>query len=307
MDNNSTVAIFGSGGLAGGAITKQFIKRRHKLLLPRSTELDLREQADVRNWFKSNKVDYVILAAALVGGIMANKTRKAEFLYDNLMMQCNVIDSAYYSGVKKLLFLGTSCIYPAGRTHPLKEEELLTGPLEPTNDAYAIAKIAGIKQCDYYREQYGFDAISIMPPNLYGPRDNFHEGSGHVLASLMNRFHLAKVAGAVRVECWGDGTPKREFLFSEDLADATMFFMNNYSDSGHINVGTGKDITIKELAETIARVVDFKGDILWDTSKPNGNSRKLLDSTKANELGWVPNTSFEYGLQQTYEWYLRHV
>ena len=307
MFNNSTVAIFGSGGLAGGAIKRKITGTGASLLLPRSSQLDLREQADVREWFKINKVDYVFLAAALVGGIMENKTRKAEFLHDNLMMQCNVIDSAYYSGVKKLLFLGTSCIYPAGRQHPLKENELLTGALEPTNDAYAIAKIAGIKQCDFYREQYGFDAISLMPPNLYGPGDNFNEGSGHVLASLMNRFHLAKMAGERNVTCWGDGTPMREFLFTDDLADACLYFMKNYSSSGHINVGTSTDITIKHLAETIAEVVGFTGNILWDTTKPNGNPRKLLDSSRALELGWKPETSFESGLEQTYRWYLQNV
>ena len=200
MNTESTIAVFGSGGLAGGAIKDALIARGHRgLLLPRSRDLDLREQRDVRAWFGANKVDYVFLAAALVGGIMANKTRKAEFLHDNLMMQCNVIDSAYYSGVKKLLFLGTSCIYPAGRQHPLQENELLTGPLEPTNDAYAIAKIAGIKQCDFYREQYGFDAISLMPPNLYGPGDHFKDENGHVLAALLNRFHMAKEAGAAEL------------------------------------------------------------------------------------------------------------
>ncbi len=307
MFNNSTVAIFGSGGLAGGAIKRKIAGTGASLLLPRSSQLDLREQADVREWFKINKVDYVFLAAALVGGIMENKTRKAEFLHDNLMMQCNVIDSAYYSGVKKLLFLGTSCIYPAGRQHPLQENELLTGPLEPTNDAYAIAKIAGIKQCDFYREQYGFDAISLMPPNLYGPGDNFNEGSGHVLASLMHRFHTAKMNGDRNVTCWGDGTPMREFLFTDDLADACLYFMKNYSSSGHINVGTSTDITIKHLAETIANVVGFTGDILWDTTKPNGNPRKLLDSSRAIELGWEPETSFEIGLEQTYRWYLQNV
>ena len=308
MNTESTIAIFGSGGLAGGAIKDALIARGHRgLLLPRSRDLDLREQRDVRAWFGANKVDYVFLAAALVGGIMANKTRKAEFLHDNLMMQCNVIDSAYYSGVKKLLFLGTSCIYPAGRQHPLQEDELLTGPLEPTNDAYAIAKIAGIKQCDFYREQYGFDAISLMPPNLYGPGDHFKDENGHVLAALLNRFHMAKEAGAVRVECWGDGTAMREFLFSEDLADACLYFMDNYSESGHVNTGTDTDITIKELAETVARVVGFEGEIAWDTSKPNGNPRKLLDSTRARALGWEPKTSFESGLQKTYEWYLKNV
>lgn len=308
MEKNSRIAIFGAGGLAGGAIASRLSSTgHHNLLCPRSKDLDLREQSEVREWFKKNRVDYVFLAAALVGGIMANKERKAEFLHDNLMMQCNVIDSAYYSGVKKLLFLGTSCIYPAGRQHPLEENELLTGPLEPTNDAYAIAKIAGIKQCDFYREQYGFDAISIMPPNLYGPGDHFNGESGHVLAALMNRFHLAKMGRHESVTCWGDGTAMREFLFVDDLADASVFFMENYSESGHINTGTGRDITIKELAEAIANVVRYEGNILWDTTKPNGNPRKLLDSSRANALGWEPKTSFEYGLQQTYRWYIKNV
>ena len=305
METNSRIAVFGSGGLAGGAIRSKLLRNGYRnLYCPRSSTLDLREQSEVREWFRLYQPHYVFMSAALVGGIMANKTRKAEFLYDNLMMQTNVIDTAYYSGVKKLLFLGTSCIYPAGRQHPLKEDELLTGALEPTNDAYAIAKIAGIKQCDFYREQYGFDAISIMPPNLYGPGDNFDEGSGHVLASLMNRFHKAKLAGDKTVTCWGDGTPMREFLYSEDLADACLFFMDNYSDYGHVNTGTGEDITIKHLAESIAKVVGFEGEILWDTDKPNGNPRKLLDSSKANALGWSPLTTFEEGLEKTYEWYL---
>ena len=308
MNKDSRIAVFGSGGLAGGAITSKLLTNGYqKLFLPRSRHLDLREQTQVRDWFKKYEPEYVILSAALVGGIMANKTRKAEFLHDNLMMQCNTIDTAYYSGVKKLLFLGTSCIYPAGRQHPLREDELLTGPLEPTNDAYAIAKIAGIKQCDFYREQYGFDAISLMPPNLYGPGDNFDEGGGHVLASLMNRFHHAKINGDKTVTCWGDGSPMREFLYADDLADACMFFMHNYSEAGHINTGTGEDITIKQLAEGIAKTVGFEGDILWDTDKPNGNPRKLLDSTRANALGWSPKTSFEYGLEQTYRWYLKNV
>ena len=308
IKQDSRIAVFGAGGLAGGAIVRQLRSQGYtKILCPRSREVDLREQTQVRDWFRVNKVDYVFLAAALVGGIMANKTRKAEFLHDNLMMQCNVIDTAYYSGVKKLLFLGTSCIYPAGRQHPLKENELLTGALEPTNDAYAIAKIAGIKQCDFYREQYGFDAISIMPPNLYGPGDHFKGENGHVLAALMNRFHEAKENGAESVTCWGDGSAMREFLYVDDLADACLYFMNNYSDFGHVNTGTGEDITIKHLAESIAKVVGFEGKILWDTDKPNGNPRKLLDSTKANELGWKTKTSFEDGLQKTYSWYLTNV
>jgi len=308
MEKNSTIAIFGAGGLAGSAILRRLKAEGYtKFLCPRSRDLDIREQADVRAWFKNNKVDYVFLAAALVGGIMANKTRKAEFLHDNLMMQGNVIDTAYYSGVKKLLFLGTSCIYPAGRHHPLKEDELLTGALEPTNDAYAIAKIAGIKQCDFYREQYGFDAISIMPPNLYGPGDHFKGENGHVLAALMNRFHEAKQTGAESVTCWGDGSAMREFLYVDDLADAALFFMENYSDFGHVNTGTGIDITIKHLANAISDVVGYKGEIIWDTTKPNGNPRKLLDVSRAHELGWDHKTTFKKGLKQTYDWYLQNV
>lgn len=308
MDNDARIVIFGSGGLAGGSILSLLRSRGYKnILTPRSRDLDLREQRDVRAWMNANKPEYVFLAAALVGGIMANKTRKAEFLHDNLMMQCNVIDAAYCAGVKKLLFLGTSCIYPAGRQHPLQEDELLTGPLEPTNDAYAIAKIAGIKQCDFYREQYGFDAISIMPPNLYGPGDHFKGENGHVLAALMNRFHEAKESGAESVACWGDGSAMREFLYADDLADACLFFMENYSESGHINTGTGEDITIKYLAESIAEVVGYEGEIVWDTTKPNGNPRKLLDSSRANALGWSPKTPFKEGLEQTYSWYLQNV
>ena len=308
MNKESTIAVFGAGGLAGGAIVRRLRAEGYKdILTPRSSQLDLREQRDVRAWMNINKPDYIFLAAALVGGIMANKTRKAEFLHDNLMMQCNVIDAAYCAGVKKLLFLGTSCIYPAGRQHPLQEDELLTGPLEPTNDAYAIAKISGIKQCDFYREQYGFDAISLMPPNLYGPGDHFKGEGGHVLAMLMNRFHEAKINNDPTVACWGDGSAMREFLYCEDLADACLYFMENYSESGHVNTGTNTDITIKELAEGIAKVVGYEGEIVWDTSKPNGNPRKLLDSTRANALGWSPKTTFEDGLQKTYEWYLKNV
>ena len=308
MNKESTIAVFGAGGLAGGAIVRRLRAEGYKdILTPRSSALDLREQRDVRAWMNVNKPDYIFLAAALVGGIMANKTRKAEFLHDNLMMQCNVIDAAYCAGVKKLLFLGTSCIYPAGRQHPLQEDELLTGPLEPTNDAYAIAKIAGIKQCDFYREQYGFDAISIMPPNLYGPGDHFKGENGHVLAALMNRFHEAKVTGAPTVTCWGDGSAMREFLHCDDLADACLFFMNHYSKAGHVNTGTSQDITIKYLAESIAKVVGYEGEIVWDTTKPNGNPRKLLDSSLATALGWEPKTTFEDGLKQTYTWYLDNV
>lgn len=308
MKKDSTIVVFGGRGLAGGAIVRRLRQEGYvNVIAPTSETLDLRNQEQVDDFFLQMKVDYVFLAAALVGGIMANKTRKAEFLYDNLMIQSNVIDSAYSAGVKKLLFLGTSCIYPAGRQHPLKEEELLTGPLEPTNDAYAIAKIAGIKLCDFYREQYGFNAISLMPPNLYGPGDNFKEESGHVLASLLNRFHKAHKCRKMSVECWGDGSPMREFLYVDDLADACMFLMENYNESGHINVGTGEDMTIRQLAEAIKDVVGYRGGILWDTTKPNGNPKKLLDSTRVNELGWKPKTSLSEGLQRTYQWYLDNV
>ena len=303
-----TACILGASGLAGSSIYRKLLASTEytNVLTPSSKILDLREQKTVRSYFNNYNIDHVYLAAATVGGIMSNKTRKAEFIYDNLMIQTNVIDSAYRSGVGKLLFLGTSCIYPAGRQHPLKEEELLTGPLEPTNDAYAIAKIAGIKQCDFYREQYGFDAFSLMPPNLYGPGDNYTNG-GHVLAALIERFHKAKIDKIDYVECWGDGTPMREFLYVEDLADACFYFMKNYFDGGHINVGTNTDITIKELAETVAKVVGYKGKIGWDITKPNGNPRKLLDSTRANELGWKANTKLNDGIQTTYKEYLTHV
>ena len=307
LTGKKKIAIFGARGLAGSAIKRRLQDSEAELLTPTSSELDLCDQRSVQQWFTDNNPDYVYLAAALVGGIMANKTRKGEFLHANLMIQGNVIHTAAFNGVKKLLFLGTSCIYPAGRQHPLREDELLTGPLEPTNDAYAIAKIAGIKQCDFYREQYGFDAISIMPPNLYGPGDNFHEGSGHVLASLMNRFHNAKMEGLDYVECWGDGTPMREFLYTDDLADACVYFMDTYSEAGHVNVGTSRDVTIKELAESIAKTVGYTGKIGWDTSKPNGNPRKLLDSTRAKMLGWEPKTPFDVGLEKTYQWYLENV
>ncbi len=300
MFNNSTVAIFGSGGLAGGAIKRKIAGTGASLLLPRSSQLDLREQADVREWFKINKVDYVFLAAALVGGIMENKTRKAEFLHDNLMMQCNVIDSAYYSGVKKLLFLGTSCIYPAGRQHPLQENELLTGPLEPTNDAYAIAKIAGIKQCDFYREQYGFDAISLMPPNLYGPGDKVHPLKGHVMSCLIYKFWKAKRENLSTVECFGDGSPKREFLYVDDLADASVYLMNRDTSETDtlINIGTGTEINIKEIAQLISDVVEYEGEIHWDTSKPNGALRRILDVSKVNALGWEAKTSLIEGIKK---------
>jgi len=312
MNKDSTIAVFGSGGLVGGAIVRRLLADGHhpkNLLLPRSRDIDLREQEEVQGWFRVHKVDYVFLAAATVGGIMANKTRKAEFLYDNLMINSNVIDTAYYSGVKKLLFLGSSCIYPKYAEQPIQESSLLTGALEPTNDAYAIAKIAGMKMCEFYNEQYGFDAFSLMPCNMYGPGDNYDEHSGHVMGALISRFHNAKLNNLPEVVCWGDGSPLREFLYNEDLADACVYFMDKFDDearqkSSFLNIGTGTDISIKHLAESIADVVGYTGKIVWDTSKPNGTPRKVLDTTLATELGWKPKTDFIDGLKASYNYYL---
>ena len=314
IDSDTKTLILGSGGLAGGGIVRALKKRGFdNLLTPRSRELDLRNQRDVDDYFKHHRPDHVYLCAATVGGIMANKTRKAEFLYDNLMIQSNVIDSAYYSGTKKLLFLGTSCIYPAGLQHPIKEEELLTGPLEPTNDAYAIAKIAGIKMCDFYREQYGFNAISLMPPNLYGPGDNYDEHSGHVMASLIKKFHAAAKNNDATVTCWGDGSPMREFLHVDDLAEACKFVMENLdaadlynNDITHLNVGTGEDCSITELAEIIKEVVGYKGEIKYDSTKPDGTMRKLLDVSRINNFGWKYRTRLKDGISKTFKLYLEN-
>ena len=312
LNKESNIAVFGSGGLVGSAIVKRLLADGHhpkNLLLPRSRDIDLREQGEVRDWFRVHKVDYVFLAAATVGGIMANKTRKAEFLYDNIMINSNVIDTSFYSGVKKLLFLGSSCIYPKYAEQPIKESSLLTGALEPTNDAYAIAKISGMKMCEFYNEQYGFDAFSLMPCNMYGPGDNYDEVSGHVMGALISRFHNAKINNSPEVLCWGDGSPLREFLYNEDLADACVYFMDKFDNearkkSSFLNIGTGTDISIKFLAESIAKVVGYTGKIVWDTSKPNGTPRKVLDTTLANDLGWKPKTDFIDGLTASYNYYL---
>ncbi|MBT8110916.1 MAG: GDP-L-fucose synthase, partial [Gammaproteobacteria bacterium] len=266
-------------------------------------ELDLCSQADVYSWFAAEKVDQVYLAAAKVGGIQANDTYPAEFLHDNLVIQSNVIHAAWKHGVKKLLFLGSSCIYPKQAPQPMAEDSLLTGPLEPTNEWYAIAKIAGIKMCQAYRKQYDFDAISVMPTNLYGPGDNFDLETSHVLPALMRKFHEAKESDADSVEVWGSGRPRREFLHVDDLADACVFLMENYSSPDIINVGWGKDISIRELAELISKVVAYQGRLEFDPGKPDGTPRKLLDTSKLSDLGWQPSIPLEAGIASTYDWY----
>jgi GDP-L-fucose synthase len=269
-------------------------------------QLDLRDQAEVSHWFKANRPEYVFLVAGTVGGIMANSTRPAEFIYDNLMIHGTVVHAAHEYDVTKLLYLGSSCIYPRHATQPITEDELLTGPLEPTNEWYAIAKIAGIKLCQAYRAQYGRDFISAMPTNLYGPNDNFDLTSSHVLPALMRKFHDAKVNGTSEVEIWGTGSPMREFLHVDDLADACLHLMLNYSDAMHINVGTGDDLTIKALAEKIRDLVHPTAHLRFDTTKPDGTPRKVLDITRLKQTGWEPTIALDEGIESTYRWFLEH-
>lgn len=307
MERDSTIFVAGHRGLVGGAITRALKARGHERLILRTRhELDLRDQIAVRAFFEAERPKYVFLAAAKVGGIHANDTYPAEFIHENLLIQNNVIDSAYRCGAEKLLFLGSSCIYPKRCPQPMREEYLLTGPLEPTNEWYAIAKIAGIKMCQAYRKQYGFDAISAMPTNLYGPGDNFHPENSHVLPALIRRFHEAKLAGAPDVTIWGTGTPKREFLYVDDLADGLLCLMDRYSGAEQVNIGCGDDLSILSLAELIAEVVDYKGEIKTDPSKPDGTPRKLLDVSKINALGWSAKTALRVGIQATYESFLNH-
>jgi GDP-L-fucose synthase len=304
MDKEAKIFVAGHRGLVGAAIVRALKKDGYENLLLRThKELDLTRQADVEAFFDSEKPDYVILAAAKVGGIHANSTYPAEFIGVNLQIQTNVIDAAHKAGVKKLLFLGSSCIYPKFATIPIKEESLLTGPLEPTNEPYAVAKIAGIKMCQAYRSQYKFDAISGMPTNLYGPHDNFHPDNSHVLPALIRRFHEAKVKGSEEVVVWGTGSPFREFLHVDDLAEAAVFLIQNYSGHEHVNMGSGSEVTIKELAEMVKEVVGFPGQLTWDSSKPDGTPRKLIDSTKLANLGWRPRIPLKEGLVETYKWY----
>ncbi|KAM1233542.1 hypothetical protein ACFX2J_003230 [Malus domestica] len=307
-DKSAKVFVAGHRGLVGSAIVRKLHALGFtNLVLRTHAELDLTRQADVESFFAAEKPQFLILAAAKVGGIHANNTYPADFIAVNLQIQTNVIDAAYRFGVKKLLFLGSSCIYPKFAPQPIPENALLTGPLEPTNEWYAIAKIAGIKMCQAYRVQYSWDAISGMPTNLYGPHDNFHPENSHVLPALMRRFHEAKVKGAEEVVVWGTGSPLREFLHVDDLADGVVFMMDSYSGLEHVNVGSGKEVTIKELAELVKEVVGFEGRLVWDSTKPDGTPRKLMDSSKLAGLGWTPKISLKDGLVDTYSWYLENV
>ena len=306
MEKNSKIYVAGHRGMVGSAIHRKLIAEGYNnVVCLTHSELDLTNQQAVKDFFEHEKPEYIFLAAARVGGIKANDTYSAEFIYENLMIQTNIIHCAYLYGVKKLLFLGSSCIYPKHAPQPLKEEYLLTGFLEPTNEAYAIAKIAGIKQCRMYRKQYGCDFISVMPTNLYGPNDNYHPDDSHVIPGLLRRLHEAKTAGREEVVCWGTGTARREFLYVDDLADACLFLMQQYSGEEHINVGTGADITIRELAEMIAHVVGYTGRICWDPTKPDGTPQKLLDVSKIHGLGWRNLTEFKTGLRHAYEDFLK--
>jgi GDP-L-fucose synthase len=308
MNKIDRIFVAGHKGLVGSAVARQLAASGYaNLLLADRTRVELSDRASVDRFFAAERPDHVILAAAKVGGIYANNSFPAEFIYENLVLQTNVIDSAYRHGTRKLLFLGSSCIYPKLAPQPMPESCLLTGPLEPTNEWYAIAKIAGIKLCQAYRRQYGFDAIAAMPTNLYGSGDNFDLNTSHVLPALIRKFHEAKQQGAPSVIVWGSGTPRREFLFVDDLADALVFLMNNYSEEGLVNVGVGEDVTIHELAELIGRIVGFNGEIRFDQTKPDGTPRKLLDVSRLNALGWRARTSLEDGVRATYHWYLSNL
>lgn len=304
MNQDSKIFIAGHKGLVGSAIVRVLEKQDYTNLITKTRqELELLDHNAVKTFFESEKPEYVFLAAAKVGGIVANSTYPADFIYQNLVVQNNVIHNAYLSKVEKLFFLGSSCIYPRNCPQPIKEEYFMTGPLEPTNMAYAIAKIAGIKMCQAYNKQYGANFISLMPTNLYGPNDNFDLESSHVLPALIRKFHDAKTKKADTVTLWGTGAPKREFLHVDDLAAACLFLMKNYNDSEIINVGTGEDISIRELAEMVKKIVGYDGKIIWDVSKPDGTPRKLLDISKINALGWRHQTKLEVGIKATYEWF----
>jgi len=295
------IFVAGHRGMVGSAVVRRLQTEDCEILTAGREVLDLRDQAATKAFFDRNRPEVVVLAAAKVGGILANDTYPADFLYDNLVIETNVIGAAFQAGVRKLLFLGSSCIYPKFAPQPIPEDALLTGALEPTNEWYALAKIAGIKLCDAYRKQYGADFISAMPSNLYGPGDNFDLRTSHVLPALMRKAHEAKLAGARSLEVWGTGTPRREFLYVDDLADALVFLLKHYSEPGHINVGTGEDVTIRELAELICRTVGFEGELVFDSSKPDGTPRKLMDVGKLSAMGWRARTSLLEGVAKTYQ------
>jgi GDP-L-fucose synthase len=301
----SRIYVAGHAGLVGSAVIRRLERDGYRNVLTATRQqLDLRNQSEVNHWFKANRPEYVFLVAGTVGGILANSTRPAEFIYDNLMIHGTVVDACYRYDVGKLLYLGSSCIYPRDAVQPITEDQLLTGPLEPTNEWYAIAKIAGIKLCQAYRRQYGCDFISAMPTNLYGPNDNFDLDGGHVVPALIRKFHEAKELGAPAVEIWGTGEPRREFLHVDDLADACLFLMRHYSDDSHINVGTGVDLSIRELAEKVRDVVYPSAELRFDTTKPDGTPRKVLDVGRLRDLGWEASIRFDTGLVETYEWFL---
>ncbi len=307
MEKNAKIYVAGHRGMVGSAIVRELKRQGYTNIITRThRELDLIDQAAVNDFFATEKPEYVFLAAAKVGGIEANQSALADFMYDNMMLEMNVIHAAWKNGCRKLEFLGSSCIYPRMAPQPMPESCLLTSSLEKTNEAYALAKISGLKYCEYLNRQYGTDYISVMPTNLYGPNDNYHPTHSHVLPALIRRFHEAKEAGLEEVVCWGDGSPLREFLYVDDLANLCVFLMNNYSGNETVNAGTGKELSIKELSELVARTVGFKGKITWDTSKPNGTPRKLLDVSKATALGWRYSTELEEGVRLAYEDFLNN-
>lgn len=302
MEKESKIYVAGHCGMVGAAIVRELKKQGYQNIIVRThKELDLCRQVEVEKFFAEEKPEYVFLAAAKVGGIVANSELPADFMYENMALEMNVLHAAWKNNVKKLIFLGSSCIYPKLAPQPMKEEYLLTSELEPTNEAYALAKISGLKYCEYLKRQYGTNFISVMPPNLYGPNDNYHETRSHVLPAFIRRFHEAKIENKQSVTCWGDGSPLREFLYVDDLANACVFLMENYNETIFINVGSGTDISIKELAELVAEIVGYKGEIIWDTSKPNGTPRKIVDVSKINALGWKYKTELRDGIKLTYE------
>lgn len=306
MNKNSKIFVAGHNGLVGSAVVRKLTENGFENIITRTRqEVDLENQSAVYKLFLETKPDYVFMCAAKVGGILANQTYPVDFIRSNLLVQQNITDASFYSGVQKLLFLGSSCIYPKFSPQPIKEEYLLTGELEPINEWYALAKIAGIKTCQAYSKQYGFNAISLMPTNLYGINDNFNLNSSHVLPALIRKFHEAKISNTP-VTIWGSGKPKREFLYVDDLAEACLYLMDNYNSTEIINVGTGEDVSIKELSEIVKTVVDFSGEILYDSTKPDGTPRKLLDVSKINSLGWKHKTNLETGINNTYEWFLKN-
>lgn len=307
MNHDSKIYVAGHRGMVGSAIVRELQRRGYNNLVLRTHgELDLRRQEAVERFFATERPEYVFVAAAKVGGIVANQSALADFMYDNMIMEMNIIHSAWQTGCRKLEFLGSSCIYPRLAPQPMKEDCLLTSSLEPTNEAYALAKISGLKYCEYLNRQYGTDFISVMPTNLYGPNDNYHPEHSHVLPALIRRFHEAKTAGLDTVTCWGDGTPLREFLYVDDLADLCVFLMENYSGNETINAGTGKEISIRELTELVAHIVGYTGAIVWDTTRPNGTPRKLLDVSKATAMGWTYKTELADGIKMTYKDFLEN-